>query len=149
MRIFLCRHGDAPDRLKVERVLSEKGYDEAARLGEKLASCGVKIDNILCSPKERATQTAKVLAGCLGTEIAFEDLLTPQMSTDAIAAFAAKYDDWHADIVAVGHWPDLNDLCAAFLMDASKMPEHINGTAQCLVLEKKARGWYFVEKLNP
>ncbi|MFA5357860.1 MAG: histidine phosphatase family protein [archaeon] len=66
MSIYICRHGETTG--DVEEIyggdyndsLTEKGVREAKQLAKKLEGKGIEI--IYCSPKARATETAKIIA---------------------------------------------------------------------------------------
>jgi len=117
MDLGLLRHAhagdperwDRPDEL---RPLSEKGRQQAERLGRLLAAAGFVPDAVLTSPRVRARETAEIVADRLGVAIhadarlgAYLDLAT----VDAILDEAGT----PARAVLVGHDPDFSDLLAS------------------------------------
>jgi probable phosphoglycerate mutase len=76
--ILLIRHGETPGNAArvvqtPETPLSERGVEQARRLGARLAGEGV--GGILASDLERAAMTAHRLADATGAPITFEPLL--------------------------------------------------------------------------
>lgn len=71
-RIYLIRHGETDSNAArivqtPETPLSERGREQARRVGERLAAVG--IDAILSSDLERAHETARAIAAATGKEI--------------------------------------------------------------------------------
>ncbi|CAM3511286.1 phosphohistidine phosphatase SixA [Parendozoicomonas haliclonae] len=66
MKLFVMRHGQAEAYAASDeqRVLTEEGREEVARVAQSLI--GVKLDGILCSPYQRARETAAIVAGVHG-----------------------------------------------------------------------------------
>ncbi|MBV8586412.1 MAG: histidine phosphatase family protein, partial [Verrucomicrobia bacterium] len=77
--LFILRHADADTEAPTdaERSLSEKGMDQARKIGRFLRDQGVQLDHILTSPLVRARQTADLVAGELGRSdlVAYVDFL--------------------------------------------------------------------------
>jgi len=114
MELGLLRHAhagdpaawDRPDDL---RPLSEKGRQQAERLGRLLAAAGFTPDAVLTSPRVRAHETADLVAGRLGVPVridprlgGFLDLPTVEAILDGAGSPARP--------VLVGHDPDFSDL---------------------------------------
>ncbi|HZY41802.1 MAG TPA: histidine phosphatase family protein [Anaerolineae bacterium] len=81
-QLYLIRHGrqlsaDAPDDQwlsEEQNALSERGHDQARRLGQYLAA-RIKPDVLYASPIVRAQQTAQAVSDATGLPIQFDDRL--------------------------------------------------------------------------
>jgi phosphohistidine phosphatase SixA len=125
MLLHLLRHAHAGDPGSwsgpdAARPLSEKGRDQAERLGAFLADISFRTDAIITSPKLRAAQTAEIVAGHLGVVVTEDDGLAGALDLEALEAVLVRAD--HPDRpVVVGHDPDFSDLLAE-LCDAANVP---------------------------
>lgn len=125
MLLHLLRHAHAGDAGSwsgpdAARPLSEKGRQQAERLGAYLADIGFRPDAIITSPKLRAAQTAEIVAGHLGVIVTQDERLTGPLDLEALEALLARAE--HADRpVIVGHDPDFSDLLAD-LCDGANVP---------------------------
>ncbi len=125
MLLHLLRHAHAgnpeawngPD---AARPLSEKGRDQAERLGVYLAGVAFKPDAIITSPKLRAVQTAEIVADHLGVVVTEDDRLAGSLDLEAVEAVLAAADGPERPIL-VGHDPDFSDLLAE-LCDGANVP---------------------------
>jgi len=113
MRLYLFRHAPAFDRDDwtgddAERPLTADGERIATKMLKSLRTL-LKADEILTSPWRRARQTA---------EIAAERLSLPLREADWLAGGAADPEDIcehladSADVLLIGHEPDLGQLIA-------------------------------------
>jgi phosphohistidine phosphatase len=125
MLLHLLRHAhagdpeawDGPD---AARPLSEKGREQAERLGAHLVGVAFKTDAIITSPKLRAVQTAEIIADHLGVSVTEDDRLAGSLDLDALEALLAGADGPERPIL-VGHDPDFSDLLAE-LCDCANVP---------------------------
>ena len=125
MLLHLLRHAhagnpeawDGPD---AARPLSEKGRDQAERLGAYLAGLGFKPDAFITSPKLRAVQTAEIVADHLGVGVTEDDRLAGSLDLEAVEALMADADGPERAVL-VGHDPDFSDLLAE-LCDGANVP---------------------------
>ena len=134
--LFILRHADADTKAPTdaERFLSEKGKDQARKIGRFLRNQGVQLDHILTSPLARARQTADLVAGELGRSdlVAYVDFLAigmnPATALKRLSQYAAaakesgstkvtsdKLSDQPANrpgysFLLVGHEPDLGEF---------------------------------------
>jgi phosphohistidine phosphatase len=108
MRLFLVRHAKAepgePDEL---RALSQKGFEQARRLGLALSLHPSPPTVVLSSPLLRARQTAEALARETGAELRIDERLAPGASADSLRAALAGL---HGPVAAVGHQPDCSEI---------------------------------------
>jgi phosphohistidine phosphatase len=97
---------DRPDDL---RPLSNKGRQQAERLGRLLAAAGFIPDLVIASPRVRATETAEIVADHLGVPVRIDGRLGGLLD---LATVEAMLDDAGMPVrpVLVGHDPDFSDL---------------------------------------
>jgi phosphohistidine phosphatase len=110
MRLLLIRHADAlpgePDAL---RALSPAGREAARRLGERLASEGVRPTAILTSPLLRARETGDALAAALGCEAEASEAVAPGATAEAVRSAVSGRGE---TVIVVGHQPDCGRIAA-------------------------------------
>jgi phosphohistidine phosphatase SixA len=100
-----------PSCLK-ERKLSEKGKNEAARIGEMFAAKGISINKVLTSPYCRTTHTAKIaFGGGQPTEfLSVLEALTQDLAeenTDQLTQIIGSYSG-NGNLILVTHAPNIN-----------------------------------------
>ena len=125
IELYLLRHAhagdpaawDGPDE---DRPLSEKGEKQADRLGRFLASVGFQPDMIITSPKRRAAETARIVAGHLGMPVGQDARLAGEVSIETLPAILHHAGD-PVRPVLVGHDPDFGELLA-ILCGAARVP---------------------------
>ncbi len=102
------RHGDSEPHGgdDSQRELTGKGVSQAEWAGRGLAAIGAEIEVCLTSPKVRAVQSARIACEQLGMEPEIEERLRGG-GFDPLE-LATGY----ADILLVGHEPDLSDAVA-------------------------------------
>ena len=121
MEIYLLRHGDAEDSLRIpdgERSLTGEGRKKLGRILLRARDAGAGASLILSSPLRRALETAELAAGLLGTQAQI-------MKTNALLPEAAPNEVWaeirtHRDerqLLLAGHEPLLSQA-AAYLLGA-------------------------------
>ncbi len=82
--LYFARHGqtiwNAENKIcgSTDIDLTELGHKQAIELGKKIKNDNLQIDEILCSPLRRATDTAKHIHEQTGIPINIEPLLTEQ-----------------------------------------------------------------------
>jgi phosphohistidine phosphatase len=97
---------DRPDDL---RPLTDKGQQQAERLGRLLVAAGFVPDAVLTSPLVRARETADLVADRLGVPVRIDPRLGSFLDLETVEAIL---DDAGrpARPVLVGHDPDFSDL---------------------------------------
>lgn len=123
--LYLLRHAhagdaaswDGPDAL---RPLTDKGRQQAERLGRFLAETGFATDAILSSPKVRAAQTAEIVAGLLGRPVTIDERLGDGLDLRMTEAVLDDHGGPQRPIL-VGHDPDLTELVGR-LCGADRVP---------------------------
>ena len=122
--LHLLRHADAGDPLAWDgpderRPLSGKGEKQADRLGRFLAGIGFRPDAIITSPKDRAAQTAEIVAGHLGVTVSVDERLGEPLGLGDLEGILRAASDPDRPVI-VGHDPDFSDLVAV-LCDTSRV----------------------------
>jgi phosphohistidine phosphatase len=119
-RIYLLRHGIAvphgtPGVADDERPLTAKGERRVGQVARGLRRLGVEPDRLLTSPLPRARRTAEIVAAELDIEDRVEDapILRPGNPAEAIRDWLCTQID--ADVMLVGHNPNLTDLVGVLL----------------------------------
>jgi phosphohistidine phosphatase len=111
--IILVRHAEAEDRAlgtpDPERLLVAAGRRAARATGRALAALKVEPDCVVTSPYPRAHETAAIIAEELGAPLA-DDAALLGVEADDLAALSERHG---ADLVLVGHEPDLSVLLRA------------------------------------
>jgi phosphohistidine phosphatase len=111
-QLWLLRHGDAephgqlPDEL---RALTERGVRQARAAGAALAALEAHIDAVLCSPRTRALDTARIACQALPASIAprVHDPLSAGFDCPQALDLMAGFPD-AARVLLVGHEPDFS-----------------------------------------
>jgi phosphohistidine phosphatase len=122
--LYLLRHAHAGNSASwtgddAARPLSDRGKDQARKLGKLLAERGVVPDTILTSPKVRAHQTANLVADALGIGVTTDERLAEEFGLDDLAEMMAGVGS--GSLMVVGHDPDFSDMLAT-LVGAADIP---------------------------
>ena len=111
MSLYLVQHGKSlPKEQDPLKGLSEEGAAEVERIAEVAAHYGISVSRIVHSGKQRALQTAEILAEKLSPANGVDSIDGIKPLDDA-AAFgdALQITD---DVMVVGHLPFLEKLVA-------------------------------------
>ncbi len=154
--LYLLRHAHAGNGATwtgddAERPLSDRGKDQARRLGSLLAARGVVPDAIVSSPKVRARQTANLVADALGVGVANDERLAEMFDLEALAGIMAGVGG--TSLMVVGHDPDFSEMLAT-LVGAAEMPMRKGAIARIDVAMPLGPGcgilrWLFPPELLP
>jgi phosphohistidine phosphatase len=117
IQLQLLRHAHAGDPEKWRgpdeaRPLSEKGRQQAERMGRFLAAAGFAPDAILSSPKLRALETAQLVAAALKLEVATSPPLAGPLDVATLEDVLSDAGDPRRPLL-VGHDPAFSALAAA------------------------------------
>lgn len=120
-KLYLVRHAKSSWKDSSlhdqERPLNGRGMKDAPEMGKRLASAGIKIDQIVSSPAKRALDTARFIANEIAyphDRIRTNDGIYFNGARGMLQIIQATSSDI-ATLMLVGHNPDmtelLNDLC--------------------------------------
>ena len=113
MQLYLLRHADAdtPAEADEDRALSEKGHDQAKKMGAFMARHDMTPEIILSSPVRRAHETAKHVSSALGSKVQTAPWLAcglePAEGLKEVSALSGR-----RSVLIVGHEPDFSRLIA-------------------------------------
>ena len=123
--VALMRHTDAPggvgdppgfrvEDCATQRNLSEKGREDATKIGSRLQREGIAFEKILSSPWCRCIDTAKLLnLGTVETEATFGNVVVLRDQRDALTAGArALIANWNgpSNLLVVTHGANIAAL---------------------------------------
>src|SRR5262245_24680080 len=109
MRIYLMRHATAEESGRegdASRRLTEGGRRQAREAGEALRDRRVVLRAVLCSPRIRALETAKIVADILGVELQVTDALDSGAPLSGYAVVISIFGHG-GDVLLVGHNPEI------------------------------------------
>ncbi len=114
------RHGIAEDRAAggddADRQLTSEGRKRVVEIAHGLKELGVKPDIVLASPLPRAMETATLTAAVLDRDLDVETEAALSTGHDAQKVVAAlERCSGAAEIMVVGHQPQLGDLASILL----------------------------------
>ena len=141
MKLYLARHGDYVLDTKGLDGLTEKGQHDIIQLANQLKQMKIQVERILHSGKNRAQQTAELLAEGIASKeapVAYSGL----SPNDEVSRLADELPHWNKDILIVGHLPFMGKL-VSYLLTHQDFPEIVNfqtGTIVCLSRESAAMG---------
>jgi len=133
MAIYLVQHGRSLSKAEdPQKGLSAIGRDEVRRIAQVAADYGIHIHEILHSGKQRAAQTAEIMAEKLKPEKGVRSVngINPM---DDVVKYAQTLDSGANDMI-VGHLPFLEKLTAWLVtgQDGSPVFQLQNGGILCL-----------------
>lgn len=116
MLLYLLRHANADTVAPRDddRALSEKGEEQARKVGRFCAERELRPDLILTSPLLRARQTAAPVGERLKAEVLITSWLASGMTPEAAVSGLEEYSQFSA-VMVVGHEPDFSQLIAHLL----------------------------------
>lgn len=134
--IFLIRHGETDanrSRLYQGQAgsgLNERGREQAARLGSRLRSTGVRLDALYASDLARAFETAAIVGDCLGlaamAEVGLREVFLGSWQglsyTDVEAQFPDEVAAWRrGEDIRRGGGESYSDLQARMLVTLDRL----------------------------
>lgn len=126
LTLYLMRHGIAedvaPSGADEDRALTSEGIRKTTRAAAGLRTIGVAPDAILTSPLRRARETADIVAAALGCadRIELAPVLAGGRTPEAILT-GLQVPKRAAQVLLVGHQPDLGDLASYLLTGAATL----------------------------
>lgn len=120
MKLYLMRHGHSPSVTEAavasdfDRPLSPQGRQAVRAMAEKLKASAGRPAVVLHSPLKRAEQTAREAAAVLSPAkpprafVPLSNELGPEDLATALSSVLAE----NAEVLAVGHQPQLGELAA-------------------------------------
>jgi phosphohistidine phosphatase len=151
MRFYLVRHGDAVSKA-VDRVrpLTVRGRGEVARVATFARRAGVGAHKIYHSGKQRAEDTAAILAEYLepdGGLVAVPGL-RPE---DDVLPMAELLNQATEPLILVGHYPHLVRLSGLLLAGDKRRPvvDFQMGSMVCLERDQGSRNWSICWAITP
>jgi phosphohistidine phosphatase len=148
VRLFLVRHGESgpgsPDSL---RTLTPAGRASVARLAERAARAGVRVEAIRHSGLVRARETAELLAARLRPAHGVEGMsgLAPEDDPEAAAIELGLAD---APLLVVTHMPFVAALTGRLLAGGRAAVAPGYGTAELRGFERTDGSWRQVLALS-
>src|ERR1700704_6419369 len=104
MKVYLVHHADALSAEQdPQRHISQKGRDQADRLGVRFRTLGVAPVRILHSDKQWTIDTAERIAAKLGAENKTAKAAYPINTGDPVTPFMAEIAASGGDIMMCGH----------------------------------------------
>lgn len=115
MRLYLVQHGLSKSKLEdPERPLAETGIQQTELIARYLKNHGIKLDKIFHSEKNRAVQTAEIIAQNIEIEYGLVEDKDLNPSENPVI-WSEKLKNISDDIMIIGHLPHLNNLTSLLL----------------------------------
>ncbi len=142
MAIYLVQHGTSvPEEVDPRRPLSPEGRKEVEGVASWAQRAGLRVQQIVHSDKERARQTAELLAAALRPPegVAQRPGLAPLDDADPWVAWLDQNDG----TMVVGHLPFLARLASLMIVGAPEptVVEFRQGGIVCLARREGGTGW--------
>ena len=148
--LFLVRHAKSswndPALADKDRPLTDRGRQDARRMGKRLAKRDVKPDAIFSSPARRALTTARIVAkklDCKVKDIRVDDRLYA-VEADDLLHFIRGLGDKPKSVMLIGHNPELTELAHRLSNEIAYMP-----TCAIAVFRIDAKSWSRAGKDKP
>jgi len=117
MLLALMRHGVAEDagpdtgHRDEPRRLTEEGARRMRAAAAGMGVLGLAPGLIVTSPLARCVQTAEIVAGALGAEVAADRRLAPGMTLEGLVELLQVHG-WADELMLCGHQPDMSRAIA-------------------------------------
>jgi phosphohistidine phosphatase len=144
VKVYLVHHVDALSAEQdPQRHISQKGRDQADRLGTRFRALGVAPVRILHSDKQWTIDTAKRIAAKLGAEDKTAKTPYPINTGDPVAPFMAEIAAARGDIMMCGHVEYLLRSASRLVRgdETRKVVEFKPGNGTAVCLEGKGDDW--------
>jgi phosphohistidine phosphatase len=145
--LLLIRHAEAlpqaQDERDFQRVLSERGLNQAALLEDYLSLINLSFDTLFLSPAERTKQTAKIISKNLKSVP--KDIITEEFyeaTVNTMIASVNRLETMHTNVIIVAHNPSIAMLCQYLIGD-----QYLNfETAACAHIQFEFEDWSMLIK---
>jgi len=142
MLVYLLRHAIAEDRAATDSVrdLTAEGLAQARSVTEKFRQYSPMMDRVLCSPYNRAQQTASAIM-TLFPELALtsDETITPSGNVYEVLDAIETCDVQH--ILLVSHNPFLSNLLSVMVDGTMESHRYVgNATLYCISMDVVAPG---------
>lgn len=140
--LFLVRHGQSSwDDVRLadsERPLTDKGKNDAVKMGKRLAESELAVDAIVASPAKRALATAEAIARKLDfkRKDIVQDGRLYSGGVDDLLELIRELGGEHKRLMLVGHNPALSELLLHLADKDVNLP-----TCAVAVLRFDGRSW--------
>ncbi|MBI2314413.1 MAG: phosphohistidine phosphatase SixA [Betaproteobacteria bacterium] len=150
MRLFLMQHGDSlPEEVNRERPLSGRGREDVARMARFLSVAGCRASRVYHSGKNRAWQTAEIMAEHLAPGVS-PQVMSGISPNDPVAPVAQQVQGFSDDALIAGHQPFMGRLVAQLVAGNAELAvvSYRQGSVACV--EKNAEGgWSLCWMMRP
>jgi phosphohistidine phosphatase len=149
MRLYLMRHATAEEsgpEGDASRRLTEEGRRQAREAGEALRDRRAALRAVLCSPRQRALETARIVADVLQVELQVTEALDSGAPLAGYPVVISIFGHG-GDVLLVGHNPEIGTWASRMAgQDLSFRPS----TVCCFDISAKARlEWIRQPSSNP
>ncbi|OGA45078.1 MAG: hypothetical protein A3G24_10575 [Betaproteobacteria bacterium RIFCSPLOWO2_12_FULL_62_13] len=144
MKVYLVHHVDALSAEQdPQRHISQKGRDQADRLGTRLRALGVAPVRILHSDKQWTIDTAHRIAAKLGAADKTAKAAYPINTGDPVAPFVAEIAAAGGHIIMCGHIDYLLRAASRLVCgdETRKVVEFKPGNGTVVCLEGEGNDW--------
>ena len=142
MEIYLMQHGDClTEEEDPKQPLSAEGRQKIEKISKAFERMGLAVGKIVTSPKERARQTAEIVAPAVGVsgDAILETELVKAMTPPALTVKYIEQLAQFGSVLVVGHLPSLAGV-ASFLLT--------EGAGAAIQFERGGLGRIDVENLS-
>lgn len=125
--LFLLRHAKSewsdPDARDFDRALNPRGIKAAGKIGSYMRREGLRPSLVLCSPAERARQTAAIALRAAGStaEVRY-DVRIYEASVSTLIEVVSQVEERVDELMLVGHNPSLEGLLLSLAGHAARLP---------------------------
>ena len=122
MKIYLMQHGDClTEEEDSQQPLSPEGRQRMEKIAKALERMGLAVDKIVTSPKERALQTAEIVAPAVGVsrDAIMETELVKAMTPPALTVKYLEQLAQSGSVLVVGHLPSLAGVSSFLLTEGA------------------------------
>lgn len=150
MKLYLVQHGEAVSKqADPARPLSEQGVQDVQAVAAFLGDAGIQVSRVWHSGKQRAGQTATILAKAVlsGGRTEGVEGINPN---DPVDEFATDADVWSEDTLVVGHLPFMSRLVSLLMTGDTntELVQYQPGSLVCLE-RVDAEQWVIAGMLRP